>query len=123
MPADNYEPDEDPLPGSNSAPVLDDEEEEAGAGVDYRRMFKGYSSPTRITPLIFTGKTRKNSILSRSVEKRTLSLMGQINNRICFKKAARRCILLYQLMLDCITIVFCTDSLLGKLVLPQGFGL
>lgn len=45
MPADNYEPEEDPLPGSNSAPVLDDEEEETGAGVDYRRMFKGYSSP------------------------------------------------------------------------------
>jgi hypothetical protein len=33
---------EDPLQGSKTPRILDDDEEEGEAGVDYRRMFKGY---------------------------------------------------------------------------------
>jgi hypothetical protein len=41
MPAENFEPEEDPLPKNQITLVGDDEEDDGGAGVDYRRMFKG----------------------------------------------------------------------------------
>jgi len=41
MPTDNFDPEEDPLPNAKNNLAGDDEEEEGGAGVDYRRMFKG----------------------------------------------------------------------------------
>jgi len=38
----NFEANEDPLKDLGSHKVHEDEEDEEGAGVDYRRLFKGY---------------------------------------------------------------------------------
>jgi hypothetical protein len=38
---EDLEATEDPLRDPNAPKILNDEEEEAGAGIDYRRMFKG----------------------------------------------------------------------------------
>ena len=34
---------EDPLKDPTSLKIIEDEEDESGGGVDYRRLFKGYS--------------------------------------------------------------------------------
>jgi hypothetical protein len=38
----DHEPTEDPFRDPNHPKVLEDEDDEGGAGIDYRRMFKGY---------------------------------------------------------------------------------
>ena len=38
----DHEPTEDPFRDPNHPKVIEDEDDEGGAGIDYRRMFKGY---------------------------------------------------------------------------------
>ena len=45
MNGDDMEDREDPLQDTKTIRNLEDEEEEGTAGVDYRRMFKGYQYP------------------------------------------------------------------------------
>jgi len=46
----NFEASEDPLKDLSSPRVQEDEEDEEGAGVDYRRLFKGWVC-YRFTPI------------------------------------------------------------------------
>jgi len=42
--ADDFEDKEDPLKDPKPLKIIEDEEDESGGGVDYRRMYKGYLS-------------------------------------------------------------------------------
>ena len=65
---------EDKLNILTAQKVLEDEEGEGGAGIDYRRMFKGYTLAILLPANNSSAKRRDNSICPNA-EKRTLNLM------------------------------------------------
>ena len=54
--AQDFEDKEDPLKDPKPLQMIEDEEDESGGGVDYRRMYKGYS-PLTSGALTLQGKT------------------------------------------------------------------
>jgi len=70
---------EDKLNILTAQKVLEDEEGEGGAGIDYRRMFKGYARNTPARSNHSSARRRDNSICPNA-EKRTLNLMGRGSN-------------------------------------------
>lgn len=104
MPADDFEATEDPLRNPKFIKIIDDEEEECGAGVDYRRMFKGY--PIFDLILNVSARTRKSSKRFRRGERKISNLMVRLNSGLFFKKEEMQCTRLCPLMRDCSSSLF-----------------
>jgi tRNA-splicing endonuclease subunit sen54 N-term len=100
----DFEATEDPLKNSLTLKIVDEEEEEGGAGVDYRRIFKGYANKLlqRIHQCwLLLAKTGNNSKRSPKEEKRTLNQMEPRNRKAFFKKVEMRCMPLSLRTQDC----------------------
>ena len=99
MSADNLEATEDPLQNLQSRRV-DENEEDDGAVVDYRRML-GYLLSVPIPGLTLVGRARKMRTKYPREVKRTLNQMAHENSKISFKKHEMLCTKLFLQILDC----------------------
>ena len=55
--ADDFEDKDDPLKDPKPLKIIEDEEDESGGGVDYRRMYKGYLSVLTVMVPYISEKT------------------------------------------------------------------
>lgn len=65
----DFEATEDPLKSANGPKIIENEDDEGGAGVDYRRMFKGYSPPFSSTLTSISKDKKKFQTIPKRGEK------------------------------------------------------
>jgi hypothetical protein len=65
----DFEDNEDPLKDPKPLRIIEDEEDESGGGIDYRRMFKGYLSPS-LSSTLYLPSIRKDMKKFQSIPKR-----------------------------------------------------
>lgn len=102
MSADNVEATEDPLQNLQSRKV-DENEDDDGAVVDYRRMLGYLLSPLHSNSV--SGRARKMHTKYQRGEKKTLNQMVHENSKISFKKHGMLCTKLCLQILDCTFLV------------------